>query len=135
MSCGSTDAAGKSFTLNVTTTWAPPRDRCCQNVAIFRMTRHGVDQCVVVNDLGCRERLLQLPDKSRRLAGVNVRLTFENAFQLREDIGRPERTKRIRFRDPQQRVPQRRAVQHTRIQKCREQPSYLVAGGGRSVLA
>jgi hypothetical protein len=26
----------------------PARDRCCQNVAIFRMTGHGVDQCVVV---------------------------------------------------------------------------------------
>jgi hypothetical protein len=92
-------------------------------------------KCVVVNDLGRRERLLQLPDKSRRLAGVNVRLTFENGFQLRENIGRPERTKRIRFRDPQQRVPQRRAVQHTRIQKRREQPNYLVTGGGPSVLA
>jgi hypothetical protein len=48
-----------------------------------------------------------LYDAKRR---THVRLTFENGFQLRQDVNRAERTKRIRLRDPQQRVPQPRPM-------------------------
>jgi hypothetical protein len=44
-------------------------------------------KCVVVNDLRHRERLLLLLDEPRRLDRVKVRLTFQNGFQLREDVG------------------------------------------------
>jgi hypothetical protein len=62
-------------------------DRRCQNVAIFRITRHGLDQRVVVHNLRRRERPLQLPDQSRRLHRVNVRVGAAGVRLARKRVG------------------------------------------------